>query len=208
MKFINILFKAVGATPYSHIMLIDGNDDRGIDVALMTKPAYEIVRIRSHVDDTDADGLIFSRDCPEYTVATPGGKRLVVLVNHLKSKGFGGQPSSNARRERQAKRVAEIYEGLINDGEQYVAVVGDFNDFPGSPPLDPLLAQTDLKDISTHAGFDNGGREGTFGNCTQRQKIDYLLLSPALFATATGGGIFRMALGAVRRGRSGRTTRP
>src|SRR5438094_290234 len=80
VKFINLVFKAVGATPYSHIMLIDGKDDRGIDVALMTKPAYEIVRIRSHVVDTDADGLIFSRDCPEYTVATPGGKRLVVLV--------------------------------------------------------------------------------------------------------------------------------
>jgi endonuclease/exonuclease/phosphatase family metal-dependent hydrolase len=191
-KFVNILFKVIGATPYKHIMLIDGNDDRGIDVALMTKPGYEIVRIRSHVDDTDTDGLIFSRDCPEYTVATPTGKRLVVLVNHLKSKGFGGKASSDTRRARQAARVAEIYQGLSTDGEQHIAVVGDFNDFPGSPPLDALLAETDLKDISSHPHFDKGGREGTFGNCTPRDKIDYVLLSPALFAKATGGGIFRM----------------
>lgn len=54
LKFMAIVFKAVNAPPYSHVMLIDGNDDRGIDVALMTKLDYEIVRIRSHVDDSDA----------------------------------------------------------------------------------------------------------------------------------------------------------
>ncbi len=64
-------------------MLIDGMDDRGIDVGLMTKADYELIRIRSHIDDRDADGVIFSRDCPEYTVKTPIGERLVLLVNHL-----------------------------------------------------------------------------------------------------------------------------
>jgi hypothetical protein len=70
-----------------------------------------------------------------------------------------------------------------------VAILGDLSDTPGSAPLAPLVQATDLADISTHPGFDNGGREGTFGNCPPSEHIDYILLSPSLFARATGGGI-------------------
>jgi Endonuclease/Exonuclease/phosphatase family len=117
----------IGSQLYDHIMLIDGNDDRGIDVA-------------------------------------------------------------------QAQRVKLIYEGLRQDGADNVAVVGDFNDTPDSDPLSPLLHGTDLKDISGHPNFDNGGRPGTFRNGTASNKIDYILLSPALFAKATRGQIFRMGV--------------
>ena len=82
-------------------MVIDGNDDRGIDVGLLTKPGFPIAGIRSHVDDTDTTGTIFSRDCPEYRIALPGGGQLTVLVNHFKSKLGGGtaaeQPNAAAR---------------------------------------------------------------------------------------------------------------
>jgi hypothetical protein len=100
--FSDVLLPNVGGAPFDHVMLIDGNDDRGIDVGLMTRSGYEITRVRSHVVDTDAQGLIFSRDCPEYTITTPAGKRIVLLVNHLKSNGFGSTASNNAKRLRQA----------------------------------------------------------------------------------------------------------
>jgi endonuclease/exonuclease/phosphatase family metal-dependent hydrolase len=190
-KFSAILLKAIEGVPYPHVMLIDGNDDRGIDVGLLTKAKYQITRIRSHVDDADNKGTVFSRDCPEYTVAVPGGEHVIVLVNHFKSKGHGSQKSSNERRERQARRVAKIYKNLISQGEKNVAVVGDLNDFPTSKPLVPLLNNTNLKDITEHPNFTNDGRPGTFQNGTARQKIDYLLLSPALFAKVKSGGIFR-----------------
>jgi len=32
-----VILAAVGGTPFHHVMLIDGNDERGIDVALMTR---------------------------------------------------------------------------------------------------------------------------------------------------------------------------
>lgn len=35
------------------------------------------------------------------------------------------------------------------------------------------------------------GRPGTFANGTKSQKIDYILLSPALFGRVTGGGVLR-----------------
>jgi endonuclease/exonuclease/phosphatase family metal-dependent hydrolase len=190
-RFSELLLTSLGALPYAHVMVIDGNDDRGIDVGLMTKAGFDIAGIRSHVDDDDGQGQVFSRDCPEFVITTPSGERLVVLVNHFKSKGFGAASESNRRRERQAKRVKEIYERLRADGERHVVVMGDFNDTPGSRPLAPLLENTDLEDISAHPNFVSDGRPGTFRNGTKSNKIDYVLLSPELFANVTHGTFFR-----------------
>lgn len=190
-RFSGQMLQLVGGTLYERVMLIDGNDDRGIDVAVLTRAGYDIVNVKPHVDDADDKGLIFSRDCPEFTITTPSGETIVLLVNHLKSKGFGGQASSNAKRRRQAKRTAEIYARLVAEGHTLVAVVGDFNDTPDSVPLAPLLANTDLQDVTTHPKFVSDGRPGTFGNGTKGNKIDYILLSPALFARVTNARIFR-----------------
>ncbi len=192
-RFSKDLLPVAGGAPYRHVMLIDGNDERGIDVALMTGVGFPISDMRSHVDDRLANGSpIFSRDCPEYLVTTPRGSRLWVLPNHYKSKGFGAAATSNARRLAQARRTAEIYEALSARGEALVAVVGDLNDFPGSNPLAPLIGRTDLKDVSALPAFDDGGFPGTFGSTAgPTNKIDYVLMSPALMAKASGGGLFR-----------------
>ncbi len=54
----------IGGNKFRHTMVIDGNDDRGIDVGILTKPSLKIVSIASHVDDTDEEGQIFSRRLP------------------------------------------------------------------------------------------------------------------------------------------------
>ncbi|MEL6293706.1 MAG: endonuclease/exonuclease/phosphatase family protein [Pseudomonadota bacterium] len=193
---------------YAHLMLVDGNDARGIDVGLATRAGFPIERVRSHVDKlrgedpedvpTAADQPIFSRDCPEYEVKTPSGETIMVLVNHFKSKFGGNSPSSRAKRIAQARAVTRYYQRLRDEGFENIAVLGDLNDTPDSEELQPLLS-TELRDISEHPQFtvefaiadaDNKGH-GTFGLGNDNDKIDYLLLSPALFARATGGGIFR-----------------
>lgn len=88
----------------------------------------------------------------------------------------------------------QIYESLRAARKQFVAVAGDFNDTPSSAPLRPLLQETDLRDASAHPAFDDGGFAGTFGSCTAGNKIDYLLLSPALFARVQGGGVCRKGM--------------
>lgn len=189
--FSSIMLQKVGGVPYEHVMLIDGNDDRGIDVGILTHAGFEITRIRSHVDDADEVGEIFSRDCAEYSISTPTGAEVTLLVNHLKSKGYGSQAENDTKRRRQATRVAAIYEGLVAEGHTNVVVLGDFNDTPDSAPLAPLLVDTDLADIAEHPAFMHDDREGTYDGGTKGTKIDYVLLSPSLFEAVTGGLIFR-----------------
>jgi endonuclease/exonuclease/phosphatase family metal-dependent hydrolase len=198
--FAEVVLPAVGAPSYRHAMVIDGNDDRGIDVGVLLRDGYEITSMVSHVEDTDERGVVFSRDCPAYTILGPTGGRILLLVNHLKSKGFGSQGVNDARRRRQAVRVAELYAAARAAGEENVAVVGDLNDTPGSAPLEPLLARTDLRDVTDSPHFTSDGRPGTFGNGTARDKIDYVLLSPPLFERLQDGGIYRRGVWGGRNG--------
>jgi endonuclease/exonuclease/phosphatase family metal-dependent hydrolase len=169
-----ILGKHKKTYPYS--MLIDGNDSRGIDVGVLSR--LPITSVRSHIFDAGPGprGRVFSRDCPEFEIDLDGKQQpaLWLLGNHLKSKS-GDDPKL---RLAQAERVAEIYAAALQRSER-VVVAGDLNDSPGSKPVNALLA-TGLKDVMSHPGYR--GPEGTFGECdTPRQKIDYLLLSPALW---------------------------
>jgi endonuclease/exonuclease/phosphatase family metal-dependent hydrolase len=121
------------------------------------------------------------------------------LVNHFKSKGFGSASSSNARRERQAKAVAEIYRNRVAHNPK-VAVVGDLNDTPDSTPLAPLIQQTHLEDVMSRPLYLSGGdrRPGTYGSGAKSNKIDYILPSPALWATVSAVGVERRGVWALR----------
>jgi endonuclease/exonuclease/phosphatase family metal-dependent hydrolase len=194
-QFNKDIISAVGGAPYDHVMVIDGNDTRGIDVGILTKSDFPIIRMASHVDDRQANGeFVFSRDCPEYEIRTKNGNDLYVLVNHLKSKGYGSPATSNAKRLAQATRVAAIVKALLDRGINYVAVIGDLNDTPTNPPLQPLITSGLLQDAYNHANFDNGGFPGTYGSCTAANKIDYLFLSPDLYGKVQAGGVIRTGM--------------
>lgn len=205
-RFHDLLLPKVGVAPdqgYRHLMLIDGNDERGIDVGLATREGFPIGLMRSNVDLRSPSGeVVFSRDCPEYVVTTPSNRPIIVLPNHLKSKfapGRDGQRRADEKRRLQAQTVADIYRRLRQEGHDNIVVLGDLNDTPDSEPLSPLLRGTDLKDVSDHDAFTEfeyrartGGRGiGTYGNGRDNEKIDYILLSPALFTRVSKGGIFR-----------------
>jgi endonuclease/exonuclease/phosphatase family metal-dependent hydrolase len=193
-QFSDYVLKNVGGTPYPNVMLIDGNDPRGIDVGIMTKANYTIGAMKSHVHDLGANNKpIFSRDCPEYCIETPSGENIWIIPNHFKSKFGGNNPASQSKRREQSARTAEIYQHLMNEGNENVIVLGDLNDTPDSKDLKPLLKDTNLKDVSEHPLFDTGEFKGmgTFGLGNDSDKIDYLLLSPALFDRVTACGLFR-----------------
>jgi endonuclease/exonuclease/phosphatase family metal-dependent hydrolase len=188
---------------YEHVMLVDGNDDRGIDVGIMTKKGFEIESIRSNVDLKDRQGTVFSRDCAQYEIHTPSGEVVHVLVNHFKSQSGGGAD----KRRRQARAVRDIAGKLVAEGKN-VIVLGDLNE--GQPsttkpatslkqlfdPQGPLVSCYELP------GFDPGKRPGTFDACGIRNRLDYVLVSKSLRPRFAGGHLFRKGLWGTR------TTRP
>lgn len=155
---------------YRHIMLVDGNDERGIDVGLMTKSGFPIRNIRSNVDAEDSQGIVFSRDCPEYQVITPNGTELYLLINHFKSQSGGGGP----KRKRQAKEVRSIVDRLVGEGK-HVIVLGDLNE--GPPTMGGQVANfallyksaSPLVEVYTLPGFNLGSKPGTFDACGIRK---------------------------------------
>ena len=125
------LLRPISDRIYGHIMLIDGNDDRGIDVGVMTRGDHPIERIVSHVDDADLAGPVFGRDCPEYTVTLPGGARCWCWSTTSSPRATAPRATQPATR-RQAERVAEIYRARRAEGVEHVVVLGDLNDTPDS----------------------------------------------------------------------------
>ena len=180
---------------YRHVMLVEGNDERGIDVAIMTRDGFEIESIRSNVDKVDNQGTIFSRDCAQHEVGTPNGVVIHVLVNHFKSQSGGG----GAKRKRQATAVREIVDGLIQQGA-HVVVLGDLNEGPAAagsqaPNLASLFDNNSpLIDCYSLPGFDVGNRPGTFDSCGLRNRLDYIFISQSLQAHYAAGRLFRKGL--------------
>src|SRR5262245_52862275 len=75
---------------YEYVLLIDGNDERGIDVAVMSRRPVQW--LRSHINErTDYTNLAgqttrvpqFSRDCLEVHIGVPNGQAPHLLATHL-----------------------------------------------------------------------------------------------------------------------------
>lgn len=193
-RFNDDVIPKVGHPAYETVMLIDGNDERGIDVGLMCRTGYAIKYMRTHVNDRFDGKRLFNRDCPEFLVETPTGTEFLLLVNHFKSKGYGNQGDNDKLRFAQAARVRQIYDERSAQGIKNIAILGDLNDSPGRFTLDPLLADGELKDFSAHPAYIDDGYPGTYGDGGESDKLDYILLSPSLFGMVQSAGVLRMGV--------------
>ena len=172
---------------FPHFMVIDGNDDRGIDLGILSR--FPILEIRSHVDDLGPLGTrLFSRDCPEFDVILSTGERLVLLPNHLKSKRNGNDQASQDRRRAQAERAHAIAVAALSRSP-FVLLGGDLNDTPDSEPLESMFTDG-FEDVMSHPSYPTD-RPGTYGTGRIANKIDYLIMSPQLRSRLHNAGIER-----------------
>lgn len=200
---------------FDRIVLVDGNDPRGIDVALLLRKGLkaDIECIRSHADDSVDGGFLrttnmldmvgrlgkasFSRDCLEVEIRA-GAKPLTFLVNHFKAQeSVAGKPDpTTAKRRGQAERAALIARRTRAAGRLPI-VLGDLNkdiaaaDYDAS--LDPLAkSSTFVNPVKTLAAADRWTH--FFASRKSVSQLDYLLLDKGLADSVRGVEILRGGL--------------
>ena len=130
--------------PYEHFALLEGNDRRGIDVAVMSRRGFPI-RVMSnasltyrdvghYTDDlrrwgAEIDDRVFKRDALEVEVETPAGP-LAIWVCHFKSMSEGRERTMPVRRAEAhaVRRLVERRFGARVETADWM-IVGDMNDY-------------------------------------------------------------------------------
>lgn len=207
LRFFNTKFIKNG---YKYQLVIDGNDPRAIDVAVLSR--YPFGSIKTHQFDkkpSSSSAKIFSRDCLEVDILLPGEKTLALFANHFKSM-MGGRPETMARRKEQSVRVVEIVMERFGStpAKAPFVVLGDFNDYydgPNadqlSPGLQPLLSQPWTEDVLKRLPLADRWTH-YYAKKKEYKQLDYILLSKSL-ATANPGAVPKIE----RRGLPKRATR-
>ncbi|HEY7609126.1 MAG TPA: endonuclease/exonuclease/phosphatase family protein [Alphaproteobacteria bacterium] len=181
---------------YPHSVLIEGNDGRHIDVAVMSR--FPLERIVTHQalrwDELQIDkpkiveaarDRIFKRDCLEVHVQV-GEKALPVFVCHFKSM-VPDREKTREWRAAEATAARRIIEKRFPDPAADWAVVGDLNDYTESDGVpDPQHALAPLLDggfaVDAVKRIPDAKDRWThfFPDERAYRQLDYVLLSPAL----------------------------
>lgn len=142
------------AGKYTYLALVEGNDPRLIDVGILSKlPLGGITSWQQAVHPSDLARPVFGRDLLEVEILSPtrSARLFTLFINHLKSHfidfredPIAGAQANDARRRRQAETLVAIVNARTRPDSRF-AVLGDMNDPPDSPALQPLTADVGLR---------------------------------------------------------------
>jgi predicted extracellular nuclease len=198
---------------FDRMVMIDGNDPRGIDVGVLIKRGLKVdlEQVRTHSDDSHKGGFVFSsnrldmkmvgdasfsRDCLEVDLKI-GSKAVTLLVNHLKAQDVKkGIDTSTAKRLRQASNLADIVKAVRKRGRKPI-VLGDLNKDSRDPKyeksLDPIVNDTTLHDpFSTMNANDLWSH--FYSGQKKVSRLDYILVDKSLKSAVKGAEFFREGL--------------
>ncbi len=153
------------------VVLVEGNDTRGIDVGLLTRFAIQEVASYQHrrFDSSAGETMSFRRDLLRVRLAPPFDGDIYVV--HLKSQH--GDEVADVVREAEASEITKIMAEVGDGDKNYRAmVVGDFNEVPDMPTLD-ILRNSGLTDCMADSEKYSYNKEPYL------TRIDYALLTPA-----------------------------
>lgn len=148
---------------YRFLSLIEGNDPRLIDLAVLSKFPMGAVTSWQHAPHPEKPGeRVFSRDLLEVEILDPRDPDrhlLTVFNNHLKSQFVDhtvdpveGKIANDHLRTLQAEAIARILAARTRPDGRFV-LLGDMNDVPDAPTLAALAApspQLTLKQALEH----------------------------------------------------------
>ena len=197
------LLPAYNMVPYRDLLVLQGNDDRGREIALLSKNGFKIRELRTFMDERTVEGeLLFDTNLLQYRITTPSRNIFYLIAVHFVNTGRDTDSEGNIR-FLQASRVAEIFEEMRQEGKENIIIAGTLNEVCYSHFLSPILQKTDLKDITKHPNFNvdidlgiDGDyyRMGAYRKGVNIKQKDYMLLSPALFKRAKKAGLNRKAI--------------
>jgi endonuclease/exonuclease/phosphatase family metal-dependent hydrolase len=174
-----------GFRTYEHVAGIDGNDQRLIDVAVLSR--HPIVHVRSYAQRRDTNGSgkeLFSRDCLEVDVDVDG-RTLTLFVNHLKSM-IRTREETRPKRERQAAGVKQIIEDRFgpDPGDENFIVLGDLNDYlqtddQGQSGIKELVEWDQVENVIARLPAEEQWTH-FFSKRKDYKQLDYMLLSKSL----------------------------
>lgn len=196
-------------------MTIEGNSDRGIDLAYLVKEDPEIQYLMISHKNRPIDFLYehekdqlgktshyFSRDVLELRIFRKGEgtPRLICLLVHLKSKldQEGWDPQGRGRREAELKTLVRIYNEIQREMEGKVPVIigGDFNGIAHRQACETefssIYTDSDLKELfdvlpGELSEEDRATQLQFFRDGTIRLlQLDYFFLSPHLHPMVQG----------------------
>lgn len=167
-------------------VLIPGNDERGINVAVLSR--FPVTGVISHKDDRfpvpgkpDLEG--FNRDFLQVGIKVNENYNFTLFVAHLKSQNGGAE--ADAKRRAESIRANEIIRDFEkkNPRSNYI-IAGDLNDVADSqdiqPLVDPRASGLNVFDIILD-DLGNGPDVYTYYPKEYRSRIDYILVSLGMF---------------------------
>ncbi len=191
--------------------LIEGNDERGIDIAFLVKKDLPFnIEQRSHKDETwqdptlgGATKTLFSRDLTSLVVRAPGKTQplFVLFGTHYKSKrDRPGDPESNIERAAQVTRTAEIMERYRKEfgADVPMMMAGDYNgsvnEEAAYKPLYAAAGLTDSFDAAPIASTTEERITHTFhprGGPAHYAQMDAILVSKSLKGAVQSAKVYR-----------------
>ena len=177
------------------VVLYEGNDLRGIDVAVLSRLPVGPVTSYRHVTFPDGEGspMRYQRDLLRVQIEPPGAPAFDVFVVHLKSKG--GEENGGLRlrlgEARHIRRTAD--EILAREPDRRFVILGDFNDTIDSEPVQTILG-TGTSSLITFVPELPPGETVTYNQPPHLSMIDFIIASPAM-ARAYVPGSYRILLG-------------
>lgn len=180
-RFVEVLLPDSG---YEQIVHYEGNDQRGIDVCLLSRVPVGAVTSHRHLHFTDQQGRRrqFSRDLLRVSIEPEGAAApFEVWLVHLKSNADGREQAEPIRLA-EAQQVRKLLDQRLGETPGAALIVcGDFNDTPESASTQAIIGNGANRLLSDWESVPPEHRI-TFNREPYRSMIDFLLWSPAMQA--------------------------
>lgn len=186
----NFVRKYLPDTNYQ-VVLVEGNDSRGIDVGIITR--LQVLDVKSHKDAVVAlpsgEKTVLSRDLLEVKLKANDNYVFTSFVTHLKS--HHGGDIADIRREAEAETVRKIVSDFSKQNPNAnFTLSGDFNDIYSTKALKPILkSDLNLTDI-IFKDLGTANYVYTYHPVKFRSRIDYILVSPGMMKEYINKSVF------------------